>query len=247
MLPCRVTTALAVACSAVVGFVTFGGAAHGQVATNGLNIIVADDTLLPGESTTIRLEAYFGGTDYAVSGVATWLHSSTGAEGLSDVRLLAPMNGPGTSPGFLGETGVRGIIAGQLNFHSIFADPSNPIAFWEATYTAPLGAAEPFDVRLETRTSRYDVYIARESSTSQSRLHDFADGLATIHVIPAPASALALGGLLLTPRRRRLAAVAMSACAASAAVEQAADFDGEGALTLFGFLAFQTGFAAGCP
>jgi predicted outer membrane repeat protein len=214
MLRVRVTFAMATAF--VVGIGLCAPRSVAQVATNGLNILVGDDTVLPGESTTVRLEAYFGGSDYAVAGVATWLHSSAGAVGLSEPRLVAPMNGPGTSPGFLGETGVRGVLAGQLNFHSVIADPTNPMAFWEVTYTAPADAAGPLDIRLETRTSRFDVYYAREISASQSRLDDFADGLATIHVIPAPAGALVLGGLLLTPRRRRAAAVAMGLCASAA-------------------------------
>ncbi len=187
--------------------------ATAQVATNGINIVVDDAELLPGESTTIRMEGYFGGRDYAVAGIGTWLHSSAGEAGLSDLGLLAPMSGPGTSAGVIGETGVRGILAGQLQFHSIFADPTNPMPFWEATYTAPAIVSDPFDVLLESRTSRFDVYFSMDSSTSESRLDDFADGEATIRIIPAPAGALALAGLLLVPRRRRTAVVALGVCA----------------------------------
>ena len=187
-----------------------------QVATNGINIVVDDPELLPGESTTIRLEGYFGGRDYAVAGIGTWLTSSVGEEGLSNLRLLAPMAGPGTSAGFIGETGVRGIVAGQLNFHSIYADDTNPMPFWEATYTAPSDVATPIDVLLETRTSRFDVYIDRQSSQSESRLDDFADGTATIRVIPAPAGVVALVGVLLAPRRRRAAIGVMGVCAGAA-------------------------------
>lgn len=182
--------------------------ANAQVATNGITIVIGDTELQPGESTTIRLEAYFGGTDYAMAGVATWLTSTAGAQGLSDPRVLPPMNGPGTSAGFIGETGVRGIIAGQLNFPAtggIFADPTNPMPFWEATYTAPLDPGAPFDVTLETRTSRFDVYIQRDSSLSHSRLDDFADGLATIRVVPAPGAGVVLVGVLAGAARRRRA------------------------------------------
>jgi hypothetical protein len=189
----------------VVGL-AMAASASAQVATNGINIIVGDAELLPGESTTIRLEGYFGGTDYALAGLATWLQSSTGAEGLSGPRVIPPMNGPGTSAGVIGDTGVRGIIAGQLNFPAtggIFADPTNPMPFWEVTYTAPTDPGAAFDVLLETRTTRYDVYVARESSLSQSRLDDFADGVATIRVVPAPAGALVLLGVLAGGRRRR--------------------------------------------
>lgn len=194
----RPTKALA----ALFAIATCPFAAQAQLATNGINIIVEDTELLPGESTTIRLEAYFDSTDYAVAGIGTWLHSSTGAEGLSDPRVLAPMNGPGTIPGVVSETGIRGIIAGQLNFHSIFADPTNPMAFWEATYTAPIDVASPTQVQLETRTARFTVYLYRDSSISESRLDDFTDGVATIRVIPAPTTALAFC-ILLAPCRRR--------------------------------------------
>lgn len=180
-------------------------ATHAQVATNGITIVLGDAELEPGESTSIRLDAYFGGTDFAVAGVGTWLQSSEGEQGLSDLRLIAPMAGPGTSAGVLGETGVRGILAGQLNFPAtggIYADDSNPISFWEATYTAPTDVTAPFDVRLETRTSRFDVYVDRGSSLSESRLGDFADGMATIRVVPAPSGALVLLGLAVASRRR---------------------------------------------
>ena len=196
--------------SLLVGVLSMPAVTCAQVATNGLTITVETPELLPGESTTVRLEAFFGGTDYAVAGVATWLRSSTGAAGWSDPRVLAPMNGPGTSAGVISDTGVRGIIAGQLNFPagaSIYADPTNPMPFWEVTYTAPLDVTVPFEVALETRTSRFDVYVARDSSRSESRLGDFADGVATIRVVPAPATTLVLC-CFLAARRRRLAGAA---------------------------------------
>ena len=108
----RPTKALA----ALLAIATCPFAAQAQLATNGINIIVEDTELLPGESTTIRLEAYFDSTDYAVAVIGTWLQSSSGAEGLSDPRLISRLRGPGTSPGELHETGLRGILAGQINF-----------------------------------------------------------------------------------------------------------------------------------
>jgi hypothetical protein len=180
------------------------GAASAQIAANGITILVDDPVLEPGDSTTVRMEAYFDPSDYAMAQVATSLLSSTGAQGLSDPRLVVPMAGPGTTAGVIDSAGVGGIIAGQLNvLTGIYADDSNPIAFWEATYTAPSVVATPFDVGLMTETITFDVYFRRVSPESESRLGDFAEGEATIRVVPAPAGVVVLGGLLLTVRRRR--------------------------------------------
>ncbi|UYV11544.1 MAG: PEP-CTERM sorting domain-containing protein [Phycisphaera sp.] len=167
-----------------------------------INIDVADATLAPGESTTVTLTAGFDSADFAVAGIATNFISSVGSDGWSDIALVAPMDGPGTSAGAGSATGVDGVLAGQLNFPpaGIYADSSNPIAFWSATYTA---SAEGV-IDLSTDTSRFDVYIDMMSSTSESRLGDLTEGAATITVVPAPASLalLGLGGLAAARRRR---------------------------------------------
>lgn len=174
-------------------------------AAQSINIDVANPTLNPGESTMVTLSAGYGGTDYAVAGVGTNFISSVGSTGWSDIALIAPMNGPGTSGGAGSATGVDGIIAGQLNFPpaGIYADSSNPIAFWSATYTASATGDEGV-VDLSTQTSRFDVYVDRMSSLSESRLADIREGAATITVVPAPASLalLGLGGLAAARRRR---------------------------------------------
>lgn len=184
---------------------TVVGAAHGQMTPSGLTLLVGDATLLPGQSTTIRLEASFDASrDYCVGAVVTWVDSSAGAQGLGDLRLVGALAGPGTSAGAITERGVRGILAGQLNgLGEIYGDPSNPIAFWEATYTAPIDVAEPFEVVFETRTSRFDVYPRRDSARTESRLDGFQDDMVSIRVVPAPASAAVLLGVLACTGRRR--------------------------------------------
>jgi len=183
-----------------------GGVAHGQTTPSGLTLLVDDATLLPGQSTTIRLEASFDAArDYCIGAIVTWVDSSAGAQGLSDLRLVGALAGPGTSAGAITERGVRGILAGQLHgLGGIYGDPSNPIAFWEATYTAPIDVAEAFEVVLETRTSRFDVYPWRDSARTESRLDGFQDDVATISVVPAPAGATVLLGALLAGHRRRI-------------------------------------------
>lgn len=192
--------------TAAVVLATAVAAAHAQLDPSGLDIIVEDDTLQPGQSTTVRLEARFDSSrDYCVAAIGTWLDSSAGAEGLSEIRLVGALAGPGTTAGLAGERGVRGILVGQINgLGDIYGDPSNPIAFWEATYTAPLEVLEPFGVELETRTSRFDVYPEMYSARTESRLDGFEDDTATIRVIPAPAGAALLLGIAMAGRRRRI-------------------------------------------
>lgn len=179
---------------------------HAQTARNGVNIIVDDPTLELGESTTIRMEAYFDPALYCMGGIATSLVSSAGSVGLSDLRLLAPMNGPGTTPGALSGTGVNGIISGQLHGFigaGIYGDPTNPMPFWEATYTAPPTTTDPLTVDLFTETTRFDVYLVRDSAQSESRVDVMQEGFAQINIVPAPAGAVVLAGLALPALRRR--------------------------------------------
>ena len=171
-----------------------------------ITIDVENPVLMPGESTVVTMYAGYGGTDYAVAGVYTDFLAPGGSEGWTGVGLVDPMDGPGTTAGTASATGYDEIVAGQLNFPSgaaIYADPTNPIAFWQATYIAPLDVTEPFDLHVSTMTRQYDVYYSRLSASSESRLADLAEGSATIRVIPAPASALVLACGLLATRRRR--------------------------------------------
>ena len=180
------------------------GAAAGASAQS-INIDIANPTLTPGESTLITLTASYSVGDYAVAGIATDLVVNQIQGGLSDPQLIAPMDGPGTSAGTLGPGGITGIFAGQLNFPPafIFADPSNPIAFFSMEYTWDGSLSGPVLLDIETRTSRFDVYVDRDSARSESRLADLVESRGMI-VIPAPSGAVLLGlGALLAGRRRR--------------------------------------------
>ncbi|MEO1007094.1 MAG: PEP-CTERM sorting domain-containing protein [Planctomycetota bacterium] len=186
---------------ALIAIAGMAAAAAGQ----SINIDVANPTLGPGESTIVTLSASYPDGDFAIAGIATDFVSSVGSTGWSDLALVAPMDGPGTSFGTPSATGVDGIVAGQLNFPpaGIYADPSNPIVFWQATYTMPDVLPGPGVVDISTRTSRFDVYVGMGSSVSESRLDDLVEGSATIG-IPAPGSLalLAFGGVAAMRRRR---------------------------------------------
>lgn len=184
------------------------GAACAQ--TVNLSIDIRHPILSVGSSTPVTLRAEFSTGDYAVAGIATDLvgEDSFGFPSgrWSDWQLVAPMDGPGTSAGETsGRFDVTGILAGQLNFPpaGIYADPVNPAPFFEATFTAPIDAGGGYRVDLLTETSRFDVYIDRESSTSESRMGVLVEGSAAIHVVPAPASAAVLALGLAATRRRR--------------------------------------------
>lgn len=185
----------------VLAVAGFAAAAHAQR----IDIHIAEPTLRPGESTTITLSASYGAGDYAIAGISTDLIDLTEREGFSDLMLIAPMDGPGTSVGSIVVAGVEGIIAGQLNFPPalIYADPTNPIAFWQTTFT--LGDITSRTIlELETRTSRFDVYPEMMSARSESRLGDLVEGRASAVLLPAPAATAVLGlGALTMGRRRR--------------------------------------------
>lgn len=164
-----------------------------------------DGDALPGQTITISMTAGYGGTDYAVAGIATSVLINEAQGTFSNARLLAPMNGPGTVPGVIGAGSIDGIIAGQLNFPTagIFADPTNPIGFWAVDFTVDGSLSGPTILDIESMTSKYDVYLERTRATSQSRLVELDEGALQI-VIPAPAGGLALlGGLAMVARRRR--------------------------------------------
>lgn len=182
-------------------------AAAASAQTVGLAIDVDQPILEPGQSTTVRLVASFDPADYAIAGIATSLHFDGLAGELGDawsgLRLLPPFDGPGT-PHTLEAGRVRDILAGQLNFPpaGIYADPTNPIAFFEATFTAPLDAGGGYRVDLLTETLRFDVYVERERALSVSRMDIMAEGAATITIVPAPAGAAVLALGLAALRRR---------------------------------------------
>ena len=171
-----------------------------------IDISYSGDFPFPGETYAITMTADYGGSDYAIAGIATSLLINEIQGGFSDISLVAPMDGPGTSEGVLGAGSIDDIIAGQLNFPlaGIFADPTNPILFWTANWTyLPDGTGNQVVLDIETQTTRFDVYVDRDSSLSESRLDELDEDRLRV-IVPAPAAGVALlGGLAMACRRRR--------------------------------------------
>lgn len=176
--------------------------------TVGVTIEIDQPILAPGESTTVRLVASFPDVDYAVAGILMDLAFDSPIADprrhWSNLELLPPFESPPVAP-IVTDSAIEGLLGGQLNFPPamIYADPTNPIAFYEATFTAPLDAGRFYEVDLLTDVSRFDVYIDRGSAESQSRLDLLVEGEATISVVPAPTSAAVVILGFAALRRRR--------------------------------------------
>jgi hypothetical protein len=212
--------------------------ATAQTSPYTIEIHVDPPIIEPGESATIELRAGFdSGRDYAMNAVFTSLLCSTGGDPMGLKELIAPMAGPGTEVGTETIAGVEGILAGQLQFHSIYADPTNPIPFWRVAYHAPPDAGVGI-IDLWTRTSRYTVYPSRDRVVSESRMLDMVDGSATLTIVACRADFNEDGTLDLFDF--------LAFMNAFDAGEALADFDFDGELTVFDFLAFQNRFDAGC-
>jgi hypothetical protein len=162
--------------------------------------------LLPGESTIVSMYATFPPTEFAFAAIITDLLSSTGSTGWSDLEVPRELRAPGWSAGRPTTLGIEQIISAQVYFPPAGPWPvlSNPILFWQGTYTAPSDVSVPFDLTLATQTTRLDTYFSIDEFGTRSHLDVLIEGEATIHVVPAPASiVLALMGGALVNRRRR--------------------------------------------
>lgn len=169
--------------------------------------IVSDQSeLLPGESTVVSMYAAFPPTEFAFGAIFTDLLASTGSTGWSDLEVPRALRAPGWSEGTPTTMGIDGIIAGQVYFPVAGPeiDLSNPILFWQATYTAPLDVSAPFDIHLTTQTTRFLTYFSIDESGTRSHLDGLIEGQGTIRVVPAPApfALLLMGGALVHRRRR---------------------------------------------
>ncbi len=196
----------------------------------------------PGETITITMQAGYGGRDYAIAGVVTDVEFSSLQGELSNLRLVAPMDGPGTSRGTLVDGVVEEIIAGQLNFPAtagIFADPTNPIPFWAIDFTVDDVLAGPILLEAVTRTNRYDVYISMDSARSEPRIDELIEG--ETRVLVSRDCAVDFDG-----DGQATVFDFLYFFNLFDAGDLLADFDGDGELTIFDFIEYQNQFMAGC-
>lgn len=204
-----------------------------------VEIVVDPPVIEQGQTATIELHANFNSSlDWAMTAVLTSFLCDAGSRQLSDVRLLAPMDGPGTTAGSGTIAGIEGILAGQLHDPlEAPAPPTDPMPFWGATYTAP-ATSEPRVIGLRSSTARFAVYIDRDSIWSESRMLELVEGSATITIVACRADVNEDGVLDIFDF--------LAFFNAFDAGEPIADFDFDGELTVFDFLAFQNRFDAGC-
>lgn len=200
-----IRTSIAFAASAAT-VLAATNSAHAQMPGEVL-IEIDQPVLAPGESTTVRLLAgYDSAVDFAMGRLATDLLADSGGVRIdaawSDADLVPRMDFVGTTPGVPDAGGYAGIIAGQFHWWQDpgATDRSDPIAFWEATFTAPTDA-DAFAVDLSTMTTSFIAYPHEWSSLTESRFDGLTEGSGTIFVVPTPASALVFFGLLATRRR----------------------------------------------
>ncbi|MCW5757452.1 MAG: hypothetical protein KIT54_09470 [Phycisphaeraceae bacterium] len=147
--------------------------------------------------------------------------------------------GPCGSPPLFDGRFLRNIVEGQLHFPpaGIIGDDSNPfpvsLARWQPD------SFEPRDVHIQSiSTTRFFVYLHRETSLSQDRIDTFTEGSGVIRVRRCATDCD--GDDVLT--------IFDFLCFMNAFVtgDPYADFDGDGELTILDFLAFQNAFVQGC-
>ncbi len=166
-------------------------------------------------SATVTVWAQFNPDMYAFCSAAFEVLAAE--PGFSDFHRL--LKGPGTFDGWLSPDGseVTGIVLGQLHFPDagIFADTSNPIALWSATWTT--ADFSPRQVALETGLpSRWLLYT--DSYGSADDFSQFATGgSGSITVVPAPGAAPAVVVLACLRRRRRAGIVGPQTSSTSSA------------------------------
>lgn len=176
-------------------------AAHATVTANTYEIRVSNVVSPSQPSTTVEVyAAWDSDLFYAFAGNEWSLRGDTTGD----------FSGPAsafTDPGQIDGTPVGGdvtdIVTGQLQFPSagIFADTSDPILIWSATWSTSDFTARFVD--LNTETDRYQLYLD-DTGLSSDVTTTVLEAAGRIEVIPAPASLalLALGGLTAIRRRR---------------------------------------------
>jgi len=153
-------------------------------------------------STTVTLRASFPRADWAFAGA--WLDVHASEPAWSEPKALIDWS-PGQMPGMVTPDGrgVTDVSVGQLWTFARGPDAANPIAVWQATFTAT-DFSTAREILFSTATERFLVYIDPTGMIRTPEPRTPIDIEAAIRVIPAPApvALLALAGIAATTRRR---------------------------------------------
>lgn len=154
-------------------------------------------------STTVEVWAHFDPGYYAFAGAQWDVTASADVGGFSDAFSI--LNTYGTSDGNISQDGdfIAHIIAGQLQFPlgNYFADTTNPILVWKATWSTDF--FKPRSVNISTATQKCFLYLDDSGLSNDFYDDAFQEAIGSIQVVPAPAAGALLGVLALTVRRRR--------------------------------------------
>jgi hypothetical protein len=184
------------AAAAVAGSLTAPALAQ----LNTFDIVVSSVVSPDHPSTTVEVWTTWDSAQYAFAGALFDMHASNDPGGFSDpMRML---KGPGSADGVVSLDSDLVTGAKPFQFHwwqNHYADTANPILIWRVTWST--ADFTPRAVDLSTVTSMYDLYVNIDGEWN-GFLGDFAEGSATIQVVPTPSMAGALAALA-APRRRR--------------------------------------------
>jgi hypothetical protein len=179
-----------------------GAAASASGQVNTFEFVVSNVVSPEQPSATVEVWAVFEDSAYAFCRGAFNVVADADPGTFSAPERILDM--PGSMDGEVANDGdaVLGIVALQFNCHPFFADMSNPVLLWRATWST-----EDFSQRsisVSTMTVQYDLYTWDNLCNGESFLDQFVEGTGTIHVVPGPApGALLLVGPLAWLRRAR--------------------------------------------
>ena len=176
---------------------------HCSASLNSFVFTVSNTISAENPSATVTLWGAFDPKLYALHRTTTDVIARPDPGSFHDPFML--IDYPWCRAGQLAPDGdrVSDIFALQLQFiGGFFADTSNPIAIWTATWSTT--DFTPREVALWTESSEYWVFVNGAGEAHNFYGVDFAEGLGAITVVPAPNGALAFAAAVgLAARRHR--------------------------------------------
>ncbi|MEQ8845288.1 MAG: PEP-CTERM sorting domain-containing protein [Phycisphaerales bacterium] len=186
----------------------FAGAALGvatmasaTVSPNTYEIRVSNPVSPSSPSATVEVWASWDSDLFYAFAAAEW--AITGDATGEFTGPASAFTDPGQENGVISGGDVTDIVTGQLQFPAggLFADTSDPVLIWSATWSTTDFTARTVD--LATETTRYNLYVD-DTGLSSDVTSTVLEAAGQVEVIPAPASLalLGLGGLAAARRRR---------------------------------------------